>query len=590
MPGVWMNVIDTEALYLLDEVFNPWDLVKAVHKEHRTWVEWVTDATEWISLYRPVVDTTDAEYDDYCVFSERVYDLTADELLVRRSWAPNDYEFEVLDDGRAHIWTLDPLHVYKIMYHTIPQESRKVILNLSIEKNSTTPGNDWMVHTSMDWDDTLDAMAGIAIPWTDGLGAEHDIEMNVGPLTVHTSDVTRQTGTPWGSAETFSWEVDIDETDFKVFKENDDSEFPGKHVTILDDADDMFPTHTFEGQNSNVTIDVDPLMYSVTSSNDFSVTWPMEAETLHVNYLNHTLNVEISVWWNGSALFANATYQVTVDYDEKLGGRWEHTVVGKDASSVDSMGSALVTAGFKNKQIEIGISDMDMMAEAYTSDVPYVLRRFGDGYTFADYFLDPDDSVPGQRLCIRDDWCMTWQQSSANLIGVGGPLANWMTMYFNDFTDAMLATPWFTPEDEMDGSIWGPTCWNKNYYMNAGGEMGVGYATIGTYKDINGTIGLLIWGLDARDTYYASRFFHEEMIYEFQTFDPCITAVIIEIDYTDPHHPCYDIVEVLGTISEHSAFIDYWWAREWLHDNYWWAYPSGLECCWTIEKGGIHDP
>jgi hypothetical protein len=254
------------------------------------------------------------------------------------------------------------------------------------------------------------------------------------------------------------------------------------------------------------------------------------------------------------------------------------------------MGAALVTAAFKNKQVEIGISDLDRNASSCDLYVPYVMRYFGlTGLDDWDDYLDDLDkslSDPGKRASFRDDWCETWQVSSANLITIGGPLVNLASYYFNDFTEAYYKIPEFTPT-WMAGSISASTCWNKNYYYSG---MDKGYAVIGTYKDINGTIGLTIWGVWGRDTYYASRFFHEELIYEFQGFDPCITSVIIEIDYTDPDHPCFDIVETLGTISEHEHWDEPWAARVWLNDNYKWAYPTGPEECDLIDKGGIHDP
>ena len=243
-------------------------------------------------------------------------------------------------------------------------------------------------------------------------------------------------------------------------------------------------------------------------------------------------------------------------------GRYEWFVVGRDADSVDSLGAGYLTATMKQKWIAIGRGGMDMMGSTYPYEVPYLLSKVGTGNVFHDYFIDPDATHPGQRLCLRDDWCHTWPISSSNIISVGGPLANWVTMYFNDFTDAFYGAPWFTPAADWSGKLAGLTCWNKNAYANTGGLTGLGYATIGTYKDINGTVGLVVYGNDARDTYYASQWFHDE-IEQMQDFPPCVTSIIIEIDYTDAEHPTFDVVECLGTISER------------LVHGY---------------KGGIHDP
>jgi hypothetical protein len=340
------------------------------------------------------------------------------------------------------------------------------------------------------------------------------------------------------------------------------------------------------------------------------VNYPTEFGTLHVQEYTHQLNLVISVTYTDyppegpedSCLVTITDADFTVDICEMMGGRWEHTVVGKDASSVDSIGAALVTAAFKNKQIEIGIGSLDMEEEE-VNDVPWVMRKFGDGmakldyhhYAKPDYDVDvdplyPTSTVHRNRTSVKDDWCHTWQISGANLISIGGPGANLLSYYLNDFTDAIYGLPMFTPS-YWSGAVAATTCWNKNYYFS-GPEKG--YAVIGTYHDINGTTALTIWGVWGRDTYYASRFFHEELIYEFQKFDPCITSVILEIDYTDKDHPTFDIVEVLGTISEHTDWTEMWDARKFLHTpnsaDYDYQYPSGLSSAWTITKGGIHDP
>ena len=243
-------------------------------------------------------------------------------------------------------------------------------------------------------------------------------------------------------------------------------------------------------------------------------------------------------------------------------GRYEWFVVGRDAHTVDSLGAGFLTATVKQKTMAIGIGGMDMMGISYSYEIPYLLHRFGTDNAFQDYFLTPETTYPGQRLTLRDDWCHTWPISSSNIISVGGPSANWVTMYFNDFTDAFYAAPWFTPYADWSGKLAALTCWNKNAYANTGEQDGIGYAMIGTYKDINGTVGLAIYGLDGRDTYYASQWFHDN-IEQVQDFPLCLTSIIIEIDYEDPEHPEFDVVECLGTISE--ALV---------HDV----------------KGGIHDP
>jgi len=256
----------------------------------------------------------------------------------------------------------------------------------------------------------------------------------------------------------------------------------------------------------------------------------------------------------------------TIEENEK--GRYEWTIMGRDAFTSDSLGGALVTAALKNKDIEIGLSGLDMMYyEWMMPSIPYVMNCFGTAPgARADY--KDDGSTPGQRPALRDDWCNTWPITSSNMIAIGGPLANMFTSYLNEFTDAFYGTNvagWgetYTPYTTWQDKIIALTCWNgtkKGY----GSSYDTGYAVIATYKDLNGTVGLTIWGHGPRDTYYASKFFHEEIIYELQNFPLCVTSIILKIDYTDPLHPTFRIVECLGTISERRV---------------------------ETTKGGIHDP
>jgi hypothetical protein len=310
--------------------------------------------------------------------------------------------------------------------------------------------------------------------------------------------------------------------------------------------------------------------------------------------LIHEMKIHGYVDYNNTSGMVTIFAELVVDvhYDEMLGGRWEHTVVGKDAASVDSAGAALITAAYKNKQREIGISALDIEETEPANSIPWVMRKF-DGMIDAvgdEYYHNYTGG--DMRVSLRDDWCHTWPVSGSNLISVGGPVANLLTYYVNEFTDAFYGNPSFTPGDSpWLAEIAAIACWNKNSYAN---NDTLGYAVIGTYHDINGSTILTIWGMWGRDTYYASRFFHEELIEEFQRFPKCATSVILEIDYTDPKHPTFDIVEVLGTISEHSDWMEIWEARKWLaenEDDYKDTYPAtGGPCDWEILKGGIHDP
>jgi hypothetical protein len=300
-----------------------------------------------------------------------------------------------------------------------------------------------------------------------------------------------------------------------------------------------------------------------------------------------TLNTPIPAGCTLKVLWSSDEWNETFDETSFGPGRYEWLTVGRDAHSVDSAGSSLVTAAFKQKNITMGISGMDMMGLTSAQEIPYAMFKFGAGNTFQDYFIPSDPTSPGQRLTLSDDWCTYWPVASSNMISVGGPLANWVSMYFNDFTSGLYGAPWFTPYVSWKEKIVALTCWNKtdaaNSYINSGGATGTGYATIGTYKDINGTVGLVIYGLDARDTYYATQWLHGDAarginpgIIQLQSAPRGLTSIIIKIDYTDQEHPTFSIPELLGTITE----------TAWTHQYTNIYTGQGV----VEEKGGIHDP
>jgi hypothetical protein len=266
----------------------------------------------------------------------------------------------------------------------------------------------------------------------------------------------------------------------------------------------------------------------------------------------YSLNYASGQWWiNFTEAPPEGEMNIKVLYSTYDFGRYEWTVVGRDAASVDSVGAALVTAAFKNKGVEIGVAGLDMMDPEIANQIPHVMRHFGDGDTTTDYTYDP--AMADYRASLRDDWCTTWAVASSDMIGVGGPLANMYSYYANDFTEAYY--------DTSDGQIETSTCWNKNSYSS---DEDTGYAVISTYMDINGTANFVIWGHWGRDTFYASKWFHEIGVYQLQDSPYCLTGLVIEIDYTE-HEPEVSVVEALGTISE----------AEWIHDD--------------ETKGGIHD-
>jgi len=307
--------------------------------------------------------------------------------------------------------------------------------------------------------------------------------------------------------------------------------------------------------------------YGVNASNDvlyfhgnmsvmFRVTPPNTTQTGRFRYpehlhitgdilirANHTINEELNVAIaNYTVVYANLTTDI--------GGSYEWIVVGKDADTIDSLGAAYVTEAFDSiKEIKVCAAGMDINETTYGPYAPFVMAGASSG-TKSDY----RDSLG--RSFLRDDWCRYgttagYPISTSNMIFVGGPCANLGAEYFNEFTMAFLATGSYVTNDTgHSNKILALSCWARN-------ATGSGYAVIAVYKDLNGTIGLLIWGFDGQDTYYASKWFWDGLgsepgIQYLQTENRGVTAIVLKITYssTDPLHPTVSVVERLGTVSE----------------------------------------
>jgi len=558
------NVIDRETMYQLDEVFNPWDLESAVHKTTRSWVEW-TSSTSYTTLRKPALVVSDALWDQYCVFSERVINLNSKALLHRFHWtngvySAGDYSITQNADGTARITGLASGNTYKILYSTLPDVT-------GVQSDTATWGPPlWYNVTS------LSASAGTASEtWTDQIDVIHTFSVTVPAFMIYKTNAAATSGAATNWTEAWSVQKTYNETDFKVF-------LGQTYQSTLSNLYD--PINVTLG-NVTFLFDLGTITKTVKAPTNMSVIWPNDkSETVHVNYLNHTIGFAFSLtqanYTDVEGVMLNSTWTitqtltVTAYYRNYLMGRYEWTTVGRDAASVDSAGAALITAAFKNKQVEVGMAGSDMSDPEVANQMPWVMSKIGATDTWADYYYSGTDFRTG----LRDDWCKLgstsndeWPVASSNMIGVGGPLANLLAYYGNDFTDVIFGLSDFTDYAAWENKLVPKTCWDhtKGYTDNNT----IGYATISTYKDINGTVLFLVWGNWGRDTFYVSKWFHEHGVYQLQEAPAGITSIVVKINYestAEGYKPTNaSIVECLGTISE----------RAWVH---------------TYTKGGIHDP
>jgi hypothetical protein len=281
-------------------------------------------------------------------------------------------------------------------------------------------------------------------------------------------------------------------------------------------------------------------------------------------------------------LWSSDEWYETIDETAFGPGRYEWTIIGRDAQTVDSAGAALVTASIKQKNITIGLAGGDMWDVELANQIPFVMNPFGAGGTSADY----KDMIG--RAALNDDWCTYWPVASSNMLGVGGPVANMLSYYANDFTDAFYGL-WDYAGTAYSNKITGVTCWNRGWsgtsynVYDSYDNPTYGYAVISTYLDINGTVIFEVYGNLGRDTYYATQWLHGDAarginpgILQLQDAPAGLTSIILKINYADSKHPTFSIVECLGTISE----------TKWTH-TYTNIY-TGVTV--TEVKGGIHDP
>jgi hypothetical protein len=277
----------------------------------------------------------------------------------------------------------------------------------------------------------------------------------------------------------------------------------------------------------------------------FWLTMENNFEATYVDNIDVEFELLFDTWYNTTTDELNVTLTVTANiaYNEHQEGQYEWMVVGKDAATIDSAGAAYMTQAFDSKkQIHVRMTGLDIRDQLYGVNAPYVMAGASTGER-NDYYYDY--AAVDLRSALGDDWCTSNPIASSNMLFTGGPRANLGTEYFNEFAMAMFAgSEWVVSNIGQADKIFAISCWDKHSY-------GSGHAVISVYKDINGTIGFTIWGMDGQDTYFATKWFWDSGIYYLQQENDGVTDIILKITYPpyDPIHPTFSIVERLGTIS-----------------------------------------
>ena len=294
-------------------------------------------------------------------------------------------------------------------------------------------------------------------------------------------------------------------------------------------------------------------------------------EDYTVNEDSITIHAELDGYTHYKALYSTETCEENGWHD----GRWEWTVIGESSHASDSLGSGLLTSAltdWKNK--EVWLTGLDIQAADLGPSIPWIMRRFTEDTTRTGYHFDHENS--DHRSAFRDDWSTPddWDRyteiypyaiSSGDIVIVGGPIASQTAEYFNDFTDAKVFT-------EYGEGFYSPACWARTnqdhyqgktliqgvpdelWYSSPTVEDDVGYAIVSTYKDLNETVGLIVYGYTAEDTYYACYALRGGLLPWLQEIQCGTTTIILEIDYEELHPVGFHVKESLGTITECTGF------------------------------------
>ena len=97
----------------------------------------------------------------------------------------------------------------------------------------------------------------------------------------------------------------------------------------------------------------------------------------------------------------------------------------------------------------------------------------------------------------------------------------------------------------MDDELW---------YNSVTTDYDIGHAIVSTYKDLNETVGFIVYGYTAEDTYYTCYALRSGLIPWMQNLQDGTTTLIIEIDYSSLHPVGFHVKESLGKFTECTGF------------------------------------
>jgi len=600
--------LDIEAKYQLDSVFLPYDLNSAITKNLNTWVDYhtvtATDITNgYIDLllshspvhFVPVWETYNSQSErvfvnDVLQYPER--SVAANEVVNALTSQTPTYELVPGKNGVGYVYfptttgVVSKGDVIKVIYAT---EVCNITNGFTL--TSATLGNVT--------DGTFNFGEGSSNPmtggWTDTLGVSHSIDVeNFNGVFANGTAIPGNSTTTWVYTGGMVWEA----KDFTVYKEDTTSlEIGSNNFANVSEVANATTTPGLAIYNMNMSLAELRIKWQITGPDG---TYFTDLKDVQVDawdfFVNYTITVTFFYNTSSKITYFSLTAKLAFTprwtsflYKEEIPGRYEWGIVGTNAATVDSAGLAMITAALKDKEVEYGISGGDIASTVAANFMPSIFSPMSTSTTtpWSPYYYTTTDL----RVGLIDNWDPVgydWQVAGANLVGSGGPLANMLAYYGNDFATAFYGLNsglnMFTPYAPWQGAIVALSSWDD--YNNLGykaftDNSTVGYAVVSTFEDINGTTGLLVWGLWGRDTYYAANWFYMDLINEFQSFPCGATSIVLQIVYskTTMKPTAFNTVDVLGTISETGIVSE---SEPWL--PYVWGATPAI-------KGGIHpDP
>lgn len=590
----YADTIDCEVQYYLNETFNPYDLNDAVHKQESRWVDFFTVATatvDSVTLTEGLDDDiwcnkTDLAWSGYKLETGdngtaewvNAFEDGATYTANSKNWALKLYAINDTDTGTGEDYAR-----VRITPAGFGQNGTYYFGNLTEisfwYKNITTAVGTYGPHIFVKLSN------GTSGSWANVQMCDNDVPYTTGWTKVDLSNIEDFTmydtadGAFWYAGDNYV-EALVGLTPYEGGDRRSFDFFRNKLANYyVTDIVVELGFNLGSGENGTYLIDdIDVGYLTGTDSIRYERVYNLEEDklipsdwdaycsfaervlvngvlatrvtTLTATYLKYTINFETGVITFGDYLPVG-TNIVKVLYstiEENAKGRYEWMVVGKNAAAIDSIGAAYITQAFDSrKDIEVLLTGLDINDTVNGPHAPFVMGGAVTGTRTNYYFDYPSDNRSG----LRDDWCHTYPVASSNMLFAGGPRAQLGTEYFNDFTMAFFAMAEYVVNDTGQANkIMALSCWNKETY-------GAGYAVVSVYKDLNGTIGFLIWGYNGEDTYYAAKWFWETGIEDLQDMNRGVTDIILEIDYTTCP-PTVRIAtptgttdyELLGTISE----------------------------------------